>query len=446
MYELYVVRVMQEQKLETSDESMPTCKVEKHNSTQNRIRFKNSIASIGDEVVILPSGQHQQLIGKVNDADKYLAKINQLEYEINNADIRTLKKDIEDLQKQIKNKNNSINTYKTNSVKNKAMIEDLQDKLDKYKKTIAERDATITSLTGENKQLKDSVSEQSKTISSNDSTIEDLQETISDLKEMNDNIAKQLEDSIDASELDKLEQENNDLKEYKRKYEKLVSDYTKACDENIEILEDNRQLKDANQFLNENIDALRKTFDKTIEDNSIDAENKEKELKETIKNQQLHIDELTDKYQSLLPIKDNIPQSTHYSEIDALKDKLNDATNELNKTKADIETKLAVQKQEINDAHKDEIHQIKESHTNEKAQLLVAYNNDLNNSKLKYNELAMEYNSLIDELYTITKWNALLDNRHEKIRKDKEYAQLMEIPSEQLPPSDETTLEYVPKD
>lgn len=452
MYELYVVRVMQEQKLGTSDESMPTCKVEKHNSTQNRIRFKNVIASIGDEVVILPSEQHQQLIEKGNDADKYIAKINQLEFEINNADIRTLKKDNEDLQKQIKNKNNSINTFKTNSVKNKATIEDLQDKLTKYKKTIAERDATITSLTGENKQLKLSLGEQSKTISSNDSTIEDLQktiqqhqETISNLKEMNDNIAKQLEDSIDASELDKLEQENNDLKEYKTKYEKLIGDYTKVCDENIGILEDNRQLKDANQFLNENIGALRKTFDKAIEDNSIDAENKEKELKETIKNQQLHIDELTDKYQSLLPIKDNIPQSTHYSEIDALKDKLNDATNELNKTKADIETKLAVQKQEINDAHKDEIHQLKETHTNEKAQLLVAYNNDLNNSKLKYNELAMEYNSLIDELYTITKWNALIDSRHEKIRKDKEYAQLLEIPSEQLP-SDKETIEFIPKD
>ena len=42
---------MQEQTLETSDETIGIlCKVEKHNSTQNRIRFKNHIAQIGDEI------------------------------------------------------------------------------------------------------------------------------------------------------------------------------------------------------------------------------------------------------------------------------------------------------------------------------------------------------------------------------------------------------------
>lgn len=58
-------------------------------------------------------------------------------------------------------------------------------------------------------------------------------------------------------------------------------------------------------------------------------------------------------------------QSTHYKEIDAIKDKLNEVTNELNKTKVGIETKLAVQKQELTIAHKDEIHTLQETHTDE---------------------------------------------------------------------------------
>ena len=124
---------MQEQNLETSDETTLTCKVEKHNSTQNRIRFKNNIASIGDEVIPITSEQYHQLIQNKNDAEKYIAKINQLEFEINDADIRTLKKENEDLKKQIKNNNNSITSYKTNSVKNKATIEDLQQTISELK-------------------------------------------------------------------------------------------------------------------------------------------------------------------------------------------------------------------------------------------------------------------------------------------------------------------------
>lgn len=301
--------------------------------------------------------------------------------------------------------------------------------------------------TSEHDQLLEHLDE----IENTDNTIaiEDLQnqikehkQTISDLKSINDSIAKekdaikkQLEDSIDASELDKLKKENKDLKEYKTKYEKLISDYTKACDENIGILEDNRQLKDTNQFLNENIDALRKTFDKTLENNSTDAKNKEHELKETIKKQQSHIDELTQKYQSLLVKQEHIPPKDHHKEIIKLKDEIKTKEKEISDLNANIETSLATLKSDLEIAH-----------ANEKAQLFVAYNKDLDSLKLKYNNLVNEYNYLLDEIDSITKWNALTDNRHKKIRNNKEYFETIPITSEQLPPSDENTIEFVPKD
>ena len=69
MYEMYVVRIMQEQTLETSDATIGIeCKVEKHNNSQNRIRFKNSFANIGENVAILTlsehSNEHQSKEGK----------------------------------------------------------------------------------------------------------------------------------------------------------------------------------------------------------------------------------------------------------------------------------------------------------------------------------------------------------------------------------------------
>ena len=271
--------------------------------------------------------------------------------------------------------------------------------------------------------------------------IKDHKQTISDLKSINDSIAKekdkletQLNNSIDASELEQLKNENKDLKEYKRKYEKLISDYTKACDENIGILEDNRQLKETNQFLNENIDALRKTFDKTLEDNSIDAKNKQQELKETIEKQQSHIDELTQKYQSLLVKQEHIPPKDHHKEILALKDEIRTKEKEISKLNATIETSLATLKSDLEIAHADE-----------KAQLLVAYNQELDSLKLKYNNLVNEYNYLLDEIDSITKWNALTDNRHKKIRNNKEYFEIIPIKSDKLPPSDEDVVEYIPK-
>lgn len=189
--------------------------------------------------------------------------------------------------------------------------------------------------------------------------------------------------------------------------------------ENNKLRNDNNAINETNKLLNENLIASNNIFNETRQELELDFENKEKELKETIEKQQSHIDELTDKYRSLLPLQDNMKQSTHYKEIDAIKDKLNEVTNELNKTKVGIETKLAVQKQELTIAHKDEIHALQETHTDEKAHLLIAYTNDLNNGKIKYNNLAIEYNQLLSDASSLTKTNTLFSSRHKEIIKGK---------------------------
>ena len=449
---MYVVKVMQEQKLETSDETIGMKCIVKPNGNYARI----SVGKLGDkfhtndEVYVLTPSEQSQYLQLRKDADNYIAKINQLEFEISNADIRTLKKDNEDLQNQIKNKDKSINTYKTNAVKSKATIEDLQKKLDKYKQTIADKDATILGLQKEK--------ETTPKIEDLQETIQQQEQTIAELKQMNDSIAKdkdaiekQLEDSIDASEhqqlIDKVAELEDKLstseyyhKYFKSSYENLIDSSDALANENEnykhqneKLRNDNNAINETNKLLNENIVGLNATFKETKQELTTNAENTEKELKETIENKQSHIDELTDKYQSLLPLKDNIPQKQHYDEILALTNQLNDAKKEIDKLNGEIETKLAIQKSELDSEH-----------NNEKAQMLVGYNQELDNLKLKYNNLASDYNKLVSDLFTITKLNALFDSRHEKIRKDKEPVEMLEI-KPQLPSDSETTL-YVPYD
>ena len=44
-------------------------------------------------------------------------------------------------------------------------------------------------------------------------------------------------------------------------------------------------------------------------------------------------------------------------------------------------------------------------HTEEKAQMLVAYNQQLNHYKLKYNELAKDYNHLLGDASSLSRIN-----------------------------------------
>ena len=444
--------MMQEPTMEISDETIPTFKVEKHNATQNRIRFKNSIAPIGDEVAILSSEHHQQLVAKCNDAEKYIAKINQLQDEINSNDINALNKQLAVYEKQLDKYTKSNNAYKQWNDEYKATIGELESKLDKYKQTIADKDATILGLQKEN--------ETTPKIKDLQETIQQQKQTIADLKQMNDKLGsdkdkleKQLEDSIDASEHQKLKDEvtglkdnletsENQLKYWQNSYENLVESSDEVVARNESLIAENKKLQDSfdsinktNELLNENLLGLKGSFDKILEDKTTNADNTKKELEKTIENKQSHIDEITDKYQSLLVLKDNIPQKQHYDEVLALKDEIKAKEIEIDKLNGEIETKLAIQKSELDSEH-----------NKEKAQMLVAYNKELDSLKMNYNNLANDYNNLLNGVDSLTRINTFFNGKHNEIKKNKEQIPLLEIISEQLPPSDEQVLEFVPKD
>lgn len=369
MYELYVVKVMQEQTLETSDETIGIlCKVEKHNSTQNRIRFKNHIAQIGDEIYAITPSEHSAIMQQLNDADNFIDK-------------------------------------------HQPTNEDSQNQL------------------------------------------QEQEQLIQDLKQMNDNLAKQLEDSIDASEHQQLQDEVAELKDLlatsqtKCKYwhdahNNLIESSDELANRNEELIKQNNDLKNkfdevnnTNQLLNQNLIATNTNFKETKEQMQSDFEKQEKELKETIEKQQSHIDELTQIKDSLLPLKDNIAQKQHYNEIGALKDEIRTKEKEISKLNNEIESKLASQKSDLSIEH-----------ANEKAQILVGFNQQLDNLKLQYNNLANDYNHLLNGVDSLTRINTFFNGKHNEIKKNKEQVPLLEITTEQLPPSDENVLEYVPKE
>lgn len=378
---MYVVKLMQEQTIETSDESTlgTSCEIQLRKQGKYHYKFaklvdeKFDALGNGDEVIVLTASEHSDLLQQYMDADKFI---------------------------------------------DEHMIEDL-------KKQIHEQE-----------------------------------QTIADLKQMNDNIAKekdalekQLEDSIDAAAFEDLQNENAQLKEnletsekqmeyWQNAHNNLIDSSDALANENEKLIKQNEDLKNkfdevnnTNKLLNENLIATNTNYKETKQQMQSDFENKEKELKETIEKQQTHIDEITEKYQSLLPSKENIPQKQHYNEIGALKDEIKAKEIEIDKLNNEIETKLATQKSDL-----------EMDHTKEKAQMLVAYNQELNKLKLEYNNLASEYNHLLNGVDSLTRINTFFNGKHNEIKKDKDPVPMLEITSEQLPPSDENVLEYVPKD
>lgn len=474
---------MQEQKLETSDETIGIkLKVGVQTKDRyNKVYFDKDLFDIGDFVYVLSEHQLKEILTYKKDADNYIKRINQLEHEVNIANIEDLKNQIKEQTQTIAEKDAFIKNLEKEQYKHDATTKSLNNKIGELTTNLETTSNELATL----KDIKISSDFKTKTINKLESDIKDLQTTIStkdaeisslksridEIGSENDNLTKQLEDAIDESEhttlknkvttlsdevatlTDELTTANKEMEYWKQSYQNLVgtSDEVVAKNESLiaeneKLRNDNNAINETNKLLNDNIIGLKTTFEQTLEDNTTKAKNTEKELKETIKNNQSHIDEITEKYQSLLTTKDNIPPKAHYDEVLALKDKIKAKEIEIDKLNGEIEIKLATQKSELEIAHADEINKIQLENTESKAQLLVAYNNNINNQKMQYNNLANEYNGLLDELDSITKWNALFDSRHKKIRKDKEPVPLIEIPSEQLPPSDETTLEYVPKE
>ena len=428
---------MQEQTIEKSDERIGVqCNVAIHKSKDNTYikanLYDEKFANFNknDIVYVLTPNEHQQIMDNQKQLDEYIARINKLELEINDSNIRTLTDENEDLKRQLKNKEKSINTYKTNKVKSDAKIEDLQQQVDKQSKIISNNETIINNL----KSRIDELGKELDAISSDESTSNNEDE-IAQLKDELETSEKQIqywkqsfENMIESSDMLANENEN-----YKHQNEKLRMD--------------NNSINETNKLLNENIIALNSNFKETKQQMQSDFEKQENELKETIKKQQSHIDEITEKYQSLLVLQDNVPQKQHYDEINALKDEINDIKVESSKTIEDMNIKHSNEIKDISVAHAHELSELKSKHSEDKAQLFVAYNNNINHHKMKYNELAYEYNDLLNDASTLTKRNTLFNSKHKEIIKNRNPVELEIIDQEKLPQSElEIPMEkYVPK-
>ena len=381
---------MDEKTLEKSDKGIGLeFEVKKNTANANRIGFSNTIFDVGEKVYVLSEEQRFDVMKELDNVDEYKARIKELEGII------------------------AKGTTDTNT-------EDLKAQLQ-------EKDKTITELTNDN--------------SEKDNTIKELVTRV-------DSLAKELESSSDVKvesvdDIESLKEElktkESEVEYWKNAFENLMESSDDLANRNEELIKDNEQLKTANihinetnKLLNDNIIGINNNYKETKNELQSSFDNKEKELKETIQKQQTHIDELTEKVESLSMLKDYIPPKQHYEEIDNLKEKVNDAKLELDKLSAEVDMKLSKQKSEM---------EVK--HTEEKAQMLIAYTQEVNANKLKYNELAKDYNHLLGDANSLSRTSVLFSGRHKTIVKDKEPVELEEIEVEKEPTE---TIEYVPKD
>ena len=367
---------MDEKTLEKSDNSIgQEFEVKKNTANANRIGFSNTLFSVGEKVYIISESERFDLMKQRDQVDEYKARIKELENILADAPTDI---DVDDLQDQLKKKDETIAT--------------LKDRVDSLGKELEERkDVKVESV-----------------------------EDIESLKE-------------------ELEGAESQVKYWKGAYENLMESSDGLAARNEELIKENDQLKNANtninetnKLLNDNIIGINNNYKESKAEIQSAFEERENELKETIKKQQAHIDDLSEKVESLSGLKEYIPPKQHYDEIDSLKDKVKDAKLELDKLQAEVDMKLSKQKSEI-----------EVNHTEEKAQMLIAYTQEINSYKLKYNELAKDYNHLLGDASSLSRTSVLFSGRHKTIVKDKEPVELEEIEVEKEPTE---TIEYVPKD
>ena len=452
------VKVMSKKTLEKTDNSIGLeFEVKKNTPNANRIGFSNTIFTVGEKVYVLSNTEREDLMKQLNQVDEYKSRIEELEAI-----------DTEDLQGQLQEKDAIISNLNARidvlekEADDDSEIAELQEQLHKtnllHKEEIADFKKQIHKQETVIKELELSFGFNEDQIIKFKHAVEEKDSTIADLKQMNDNLAKEndelknkAEGLVDASEVEELQNEIAELKEqleghegqlkyWKNAYENLIESSDELAARNETLIKDNNQLKDANnkinetnKLLNQNLMGINDNYKETTHELQSVFDDKESELKETIKKQQIHIDELTEKVESLVGLRDYIPPKEHYEALEELRHKIKDVERELDKAKAEVDMRLATQKSEID---------IK--HTEEKAQMLLAYNQELNNHKLKYNELAKDYNHLLGDASSLSRINTLFSGRHKTIVKDKEPVELEEIEVEKEPPTE--TIEYVPKD
>ena len=291
-------------------------------------------------------------------------------------------------------------------------------------------------------------SEYSQIMEDIDSTkrIDELEKTIAVKNEKINSLNKRI-DELEQS-LEKKNQENNTIDEYKETLQynnKKINDLTTSNNNDNSISESEygslkEQLKNAKQ----ESEYWQNKYETKQELISY-IEKQEKELKETKEKQQTDISELTQKYESLIPNKDYIPQTTHYKALQELKDEIHASKLEHEQKIGELQLDYTNKISNLETTFANEKSDLKIEHTNEKAQMMVAYNKELNNLKHEKNDIASKYNELLEDVGTITRMNAVFSNKHKHILENKAPMELEDITSEQLPSANET-IEYVPKD
>lgn len=365
---------MAEKKHEMSDEDIGLeFEVKKNTANANRIGFSNTIFGVGEHVYVLSESERFDVMKRLDD---YKSKIKELEDKIATESDDT---NVKELENQIQEKDEMISTLKS--------------RVDQL-----------------GKELEDSKPEQPKI--HNKDEMEELKE--------------------------KLKETEGQLNYWKNSFENMIESSDQLAAQNESLIKENERLKntndeinETNKLLNDNIIGLNANYKETKDQLQSTYDAKEKDLNETIEKQQTHIDELTNKLESLSGLKDYIPPKEHYEALEELRIKIKEVETQLSKANAEVEMKLSTQKSDM---------EIK--HTEEKAQMLVAYNQELNHYKLKYNELAKDYNHLLGDASSLSRTNILFSGRHKTIVKDKEPVELEEIEVEE--PTE--TIEYVPKD
>lgn len=490
--------------METSDETSigAACEIQLRKQGKYQYRF----AKIEDEkfdgydnndiVYVLTPSEHSQIMQQDIDSTK---KINELEKTIadNDATIPSLNARIDELEQSLEKKNQEnktiteykeklkdndkkINDLTTSNDKKDAIIEDLETqikelkqeyldkenslnaKIDGLNKTIQEKNADNESINKYKQELKNkygiindlttSNSEKDAKIENLENKCEDLEkeheQEINDMKLRIDELGLALDNSISESEYGSLKEQlnnaNKELEYWKNGFGEINEKNIAILDENDSLKKDNTTINETNKMLNAHNIALTSSYNETKEQILSDFEKQEKELKETIKKQQTHIDELTQKYESLIANKDYIPQTTHYKALQQLKDEIHASKLAHEQKIAELQLEHSNEKSDLKIKHANKLNEIKSNYADEKAQMLVAYNTNLNNLKHEKNKIALKYNELLDEIGTLTKWNTLFGNNHKHILDNKTPMELEDIASEQLPSADEI-IEYVPK-
>ena len=361
---------MDEKTLEKTDRTLgQEFEVKKNTPNANRIGFSNTIFKVGEKVYVLSEKEHDSVIEQLNQVDEYKSRIKELEADIND----------EDLKGELQEKD--------------AVIANLKARVDILGKEVEESKA------------------QPKVYDKDE--MEELKEQLKSAKAQEEYWKGAYENLIESS--DGLAARNEEL-----------------IDENKKLKQTNDEINQTNQLLNDNLMSINQNYKESKDELQSEFDAKEKEFRETIEKQQTHIDELTEKVQSLSILKDYISPKEHYQALEELKDKIKEVEVELDKAKAEVDLKLSKQKSEMN-----------VKHTEEKAQMLLVYTQELNAHKMKYNELAKDYNHLLGDASSLTRVNTLFSGRHKTIVKGKEPAVLEEIEVEKEPTE---TIEYVPKD